>query len=187
MGNDVHQIEAQNKGIQVTSNNQKLLLAELESFISSLRVPAFVLEVLQNEELDTADGVKECEKAITRVMAVIKYKNDGMSKALIFTLKIELNDMAAVQERVSFLQNHANNFSIRLTDYLSNFFAAQAKNYLNDNTRASQRNVLKLVGHEATEAKLYKFKSLLTWLKDIDARKHYDLQMVSLLFYIYDR
>ena len=74
----MHQIEAQNKGIQVTTNNQKLLLSELEIFIASLRVPAFVLEVLQNEELDTADGVKECEKAIDRVMGVIRYKNEGI-------------------------------------------------------------------------------------------------------------
>ena len=39
-----------------------------------------MLEVLQNEELDSADGVVECEKAIDRVMGVIKYKNEGMSQ-----------------------------------------------------------------------------------------------------------
>lgn len=90
--------------------------------------------------------------------------------------------MAAVRERVVFLQGHANNFSIRLAEYLSSFFATQAKNYLNDTTRASQRNALKLVGHETTEAKLFKFKRLLGWLKDVDARKHYDLQMVHFCF-----
>lgn len=77
MGNDVHHIEAQNKGMQVTSNNQKNLLTELEAFIASLRVPGYILEILTNEPLDSADGIKECEKALDRVMAIIRYKNDG--------------------------------------------------------------------------------------------------------------
>ncbi|KAJ3364894.1 Exocyst complex component 1 [Kappamyces sp. JEL0680] len=165
MGNDVHQIEAQNKGMQVTTSNQKLLLQELDSFIASLRVPAFVLEVLANEGLDTADGVMECERAVERVMSVIRYKND------------DLLDMSAVKERVAFLQGHVNGFSTRLCEFLSQFYLSQAEMYLNDKTRASQRNALRLMGHEATEAKLYKFKKLLMWLKDVDTRKHYDLQM----------
>lgn len=77
MGNDVHQIEAQNKGIQVVSYNQKMLLIELENFITSLRVPGYILEILANEPLDSTDGVKECERAVEKVMAVIRYKNEG--------------------------------------------------------------------------------------------------------------
>ena len=185
MGNDVHQIEAETKGIQVTTNNQKLLLTELEGFISSLRVPAFVIEVLQSEGLDTADGVKECEKAVDRVMSVIKYKNDGKSDRYILKVKIDLNDMAATRERISLFQTHVNNFSDRLTDHLRSFFASQATFYMNNHTRISQRNGLKLTAHETTETKLYKFINLLAWLKDIDARKHYDLQMV-LFHFIYN-
>jgi exocyst complex component 1 len=164
MGNDVHQIEAQNKGMQVTTTNQKTLLSELDSFIQSLRVPSFILEILGNEGLDTADGVRECESAVEKVMSVIRYKND------------ELSDMNAVKERVSFLQSHVNTFSTRLCTYLQVFFGQQAEMYLNDKNRASQRNALKLFAHESSESKLYKFKKLLKWLKDVDARKHYDLQ-----------
>ena len=165
MGNDVHQIEAQNKGMQVTTSNQKSLLHELDNFIASLRVPSYILEILANEGLDTADGVAECEKAVDKVMMVIQFKND------------DLADMTSVKERVALLQGHANNFSARLCDFLTQFFTAHADMYLNDKTRASQRNALRLMGHEATEAKIFKFKKLLTWLKDVDARKHYDLQM----------
>lgn len=164
MGNDVHQIEAQNKGMQVTTNNQQTLLIELDSFIQSLRVPSFILEILANEGLDTADGVRECESALEKVMSVIRYKND------------ELSEMAAVKERVGLLQSHANTFSSRLCKYLEEFFGQQAELYLNDKNRASQRNALKLFAHETSESKLFKFKKLLRWLKDIDARKHYDLQ-----------
>ncbi|KAJ3320672.1 hypothetical protein HDV06_005080 [Boothiomyces sp. JEL0866] len=148
MGNDVHQIEAQNKGMQQTASNQKALLQELESFISSLKVPGYLLEVLQNEPLDSADGIRECETAIEKVMNIIRSKND------------EYGDMDATHERVSFLQGHANQFTVRIYK-----------------ARASHRQNLKLHGHENLEAKLFKFKKMLTWVKEIDARKHYDLQM----------
>jgi hypothetical protein len=77
MGNDVHQIEAQNKGMQVISENEKRLLSEMQNFIESLKIPSYVLEILENEPLDTLDGIKECVKAIEKIMTVIRYKNDG--------------------------------------------------------------------------------------------------------------
>ncbi|KAJ3254540.1 hypothetical protein HK103_007094 [Boothiomyces macroporosus] len=150
MGNDVHQIEAQNKGMQQTASNQKALLQELDSFISSLKVPGYLLEVLQNEPLDSADGIRECETAIEKVMNIIRSRND------------DYGEMDATHERVSFLQGHANQFTGRICDFLTQLFAAQN---------------LKLHGHENLEAKLFKFKKILTWVKEIDARKHYDLQM----------
>ncbi|KAJ3276670.1 hypothetical protein HDV01_004203 [Terramyces sp. JEL0728] len=165
MGNDVHQIEAQNKGMQQTASNQKALLQELDSFISSLKVPGYLLEVLQNEPLDSADGIRECETAIEKVMNIIRSKND------------EYGDMDATHERVSFLQGHATQFTMRICDFLTQQFASQAEIYLQDKARASHRQNLKLHGHENLEAKLFKFKKILTWVKEIDARKHYDLQM----------
>ena len=113
MGLAVHQIEAQNKGIQTVTNNQKALFNELDVFIHSLKVPAFVLEILANEGLDTADGVKECQTALDRVMSIIGYKND------------DLMEMQAVKERISFFQGHVNQFSFRLSTYLTTFFQGQ--------------------------------------------------------------
>lgn len=94
---------------------------------------------------------------------------------------LDLQEMLAVKERVVFFQGHVNTFALRLCNFLTEFFATQAKSYLNDTTRASQRNALKLFGHEVMESKLYKFKNLLAWLKEVDTRKHYDLQVVSIL------
>ncbi|KAI8900951.1 exocyst complex component Sec3-domain-containing protein [Globomyces pollinis-pini] len=165
MGKDVHQIEAQNKGMQVIIHNQKELLRELESFLASLRVPAYILEVLKNEPLDSPDGLRECEKAVEKIMSVIKWKND------------ELGAMAAVNERISLLQGHNVEFASRLYNFLTGFFNNQAEIYLNDKNRVSQRNALKLFGHENMELRLYKFKKLLLWLKETDSRKHLDLQM----------
>ncbi|KAI8903121.1 exocyst complex component Sec3-domain-containing protein [Gorgonomyces haynaldii] len=165
MGQDVHQIEAQNKGMQVVTNNQKQLLLEIETLLQSLRVPSFIVEILQNEPLDIADGIKECERAVDRVMDILHLKLDS------------LQDMQAVKERLGVAQEHCNQFASRFHQHLTQFFSQQADLYLQDKLRASQRGALKLYAHEQLENKLFKFKKLMNWLKENDTRKHYDLQM----------
>lgn len=165
MGQDVHQIETQNKGMQVISFNQRALASEINSLMQSLRVPAYILEVLKNEPLSQPEGVVECEKAIQKVMDIIR-----MDFA-------ETRSLAAVGERIEVLQSHANAFGERLFNHLTEFLAEQASYYLNDKQRASQRGALKLYAHESLESKLFKYKSLITWLKDTNSRMHYELQL----------
>eukprot|EP00842_Homolaphlyctis_polyrhiza_P003588 jgi/Hompol1/422/HPOL_000139-RA len=81
MGQDVHQIEAQNKGMQVLSNNQRVLLGSVEKVLGSLRIPGYAVEVLKNEPLDDPDGVKECENAINKLMDIIQAKFTGTKGA----------------------------------------------------------------------------------------------------------
>lgn len=81
MGQDVHQIETQNKGMQVASSNQKNLALALEKLLGSLRIPGYTLEVLKNEPLDDPDGVKECEGAIKKLMEIILSKSPGYFQA----------------------------------------------------------------------------------------------------------
>ncbi|KAH6589898.1 hypothetical protein BASA61_005440 [Batrachochytrium salamandrivorans] len=134
MGQDVHQIETQNKGMQVASSNQRCLLASVEKLLGSLRIPGYTLDVLRNEPLDDHDGVRECEAAVQKLMDIIQAK---------YT---EMGDMAADM-------------------------------YLMDKARMSQRGSLKLYAHENLEQRLFKFRTLLRWLKDVDARAHLELQM----------
>ena len=165
MGNDVHQIEAQNKGMQVVAENERKLIDEIESFVKTLKVPGYVTEILENEPLDTPEGVAECYKALQKILGVIRYKNQ------------DLMEMTAVRERISFLQDKSNKFALRICDYMSELINDQAEAYLHDKTRASQRGILKLQGHELLETKLFKYKKLMGWLKDQDARKHSEFQM----------
>ncbi|KAJ1332811.1 hypothetical protein BSLG_008440 [Batrachochytrium salamandrivorans] len=127
MGQDVHQIETQNKGMQVASSNQRCLLASVEKLLGSLRIPGYTLDVLRNEPLDDHDGVRECEAAVQKLMDIIQAKYTDM--------------------------------------------------YLMDKARMSQRGSLKLYAHENLEQRLFKFRTLLRWLKDVDARAHLELQM----------
>jgi hypothetical protein len=142
MGQDVHQIEAQNKGLQVTRNNQKALQEEIDGLMSRLRIPAYTLDVLKNEQLDAVEGVLECEKAVNRIMTVIQYNFNEQSKMLL------------VKERLQLLQQHANEFGVRLFEYMESLLAQSSSTYLNDKNRGSQRNAMKLYAHEALEGKV---------------------------------
>lgn len=113
MGQDVHQIESQNKAMQLTSSNQKILLKEVESLLSRLRLPGYAIEVLKNEPLDMAEGVMECENALKKLMDIVVAKYGQMS------------EMQAVKERLALLQGIANHFATRLSEYLLSFFEQQ--------------------------------------------------------------
>jgi hypothetical protein len=127
--------------------------------------------VYKRQPLDVMDGVRECEKAIEKVMGVIRYNFKGR-----YDSYTEMSGLAAVKERIQFLQIHANDFASRFHLFVVQFFASQAQTYLLDKTRASQRNALKLYAHEQLEQKLFKFKGLTNWLKETDVRKHQELQ-----------
>lgn len=91
-----------------------------------------------------------------------------------------LGDLAAVRERIALFHSYANEFAVRLSGYLSELFEAQADAFLEDDSRAIQKgqSVIKLHGHEQLEEKLFRFKKLLVWLKDTEARIFHELQLV---------
>ncbi|KAJ3047464.1 hypothetical protein HK097_011510, partial [Rhizophlyctis rosea] len=171
MGQDVHQIEVRNKGMQIASANQKLLLEEVDKLLNSLRLPGFIVEILRNEPLEDLDGVSQCEEATDRL-------SDIISVILTAWARKGVGNMQAVKERIALYNGYGNQFAIRLHDYLLGFFHAQAELYLQDKSRTSKKGSLKLYGHETIEENCYRFRKLLRWLKDMDTRKHYDLQMI---------
>ncbi|TPX63540.1 hypothetical protein SpCBS45565_g06534 [Spizellomyces sp. 'palustris'] len=166
MGQDVHQIEVRHKGMQIASHNQKLLLAEVEAVLGSLRIPAYIVEILRTEPLDDNEGIAQCEDATRKLMDVTQSKFDE-----------DMNNLQAVKEQIALLNGYGNQFATRLHDHLIAYFQSQAEAYLQDKGRTSKKGSLKLYGHEAIEERLYRFCRLLKWLKDVDTRKHFNLQM----------
>jgi hypothetical protein len=78
MGQDVHQVELQNKDMQIASANQKLLLKELQGFMGLLSLPPYVVKVLQEESLDAPDGVNECVLAFGQIMELLNRDFQGI-------------------------------------------------------------------------------------------------------------
>ncbi|KAI8811526.1 exocyst complex component Sec3-domain-containing protein [Cladochytrium replicatum] len=166
MGQDVHQIEAKNNAMQIASVNQKLLMAELEKLLGSLRVPGYVIEILRNEPLDDPEGVTQCEEATSKLMALIQTKFED-----------NMGGMQAVKERIALFNGYATQFATRLCDFLMNFFKQNAEAHMNERSSRARRANFRLYPHEAIEEKLFVFRQLLKWLKGVDPRKHHELQL----------
>ncbi len=113
MGQDVQQVELQNKDMQIASGNQKVLASQLDQLMLSLKIPGYILETLKNEPLDQPDGVKECCISLQKLVSVLK-KDFG-----------EYKEMNVVKEKLSSYHQHALQFAKRLLDYLETFFKIQ--------------------------------------------------------------
>lgn len=131
-----------------------------------LNVEPQVLQTILSTSLDKPSGIQECQSAITKIMKIIRYRFERYPHSLL-----------SITEQIQTLQTYANNFARRLYEFLDSLLKLQSEKYLNDKSRQSQRNALKLHGHEALELRLYHFRPLVTWLKEMDSRIHYDLQV----------
>ncbi|TPX34128.1 hypothetical protein SeMB42_g07361 [Synchytrium endobioticum] len=167
MGQDVHQIEMRNKGMQVVASNQKQLVQEMEQFLARLKLPGFIIEILRNEPLDDSDGIAQCEDATLRLKRAIEAKFDN-----------GLGEMRAVQERISLYTSHANTFATRLSDHFKKLLNSLVESTLNDKSREPKRGAPRLPSHEVLEIALFKLRNLLLWLRDFDAKKFQSMQEI---------
>ncbi|CAG8470772.1 4105_t:CDS:10 [Ambispora leptoticha] len=165
MGEDIHHIESQNRGLQVQTANQKALLAELDRLIQSITIPDEVFLILRQENLDTVQGVQRIEEAAARLQAALESTFDEATR-----------EMVAVKEKVELYSLHSNGFSNRLYDHLKKSFQYQADILMNDKSRGPRRNSLTVLGHETIEDCLLKYRGLSLWMKEIDPRRHNELQ-----------
>jgi hypothetical protein len=133
-----------------------------------MKLPGHILEILRNEPLEFVDGIAQCEEATDKLGQMIKSKFEHKT-----------GELAAVKERIVLFQSFANDFARRLADYLSGFLKKEADGFISNETRALKKGQqLMLYGHEDMEQKLFRFKKLLLWLKDAEARVFRELQLV---------
>ncbi|TPX31547.1 hypothetical protein SmJEL517_g05166 [Synchytrium microbalum] len=165
MGQDVHQIEMKNKGMQVVAANQKGLVTEMEKLLARLKLPGFVVEILKNEPLDDSDGIVQCENATLRLKKVIESKIDN-----------GLNDMTAFQERITLYLGYANGFATRLSDHFKKLLNTSVEKALQDPNRSTKRG--RLPAHDLVEIAIFKLRNLLLWLRDFDEKKFQAIQEI---------
>ncbi|KAJ3219492.1 Exocyst complex component 1 [Dinochytrium kinnereticum] len=171
MGQDVHQVEVRNKAMQTASVNQKNLLSELEKILPSfvqaaLKLPGYVAESLRNEPLDDPDGILHCERASTELIRVMGIKIDPV-----------YTEMTVVSERMQLFNGYARQFCTRLCDHLVGVIGSQAECYLTDKSRLGKRGTPRVGNHDQLELKLFNYRKLIKWMKEVDTRKHYELEM----------
>ncbi|CAJ0749843.1 24274_t:CDS:10, partial [Entrophospora sp. SA101] len=173
MGDDIHHIEGQNRGLQVQTANQKALLSELDRLLQSITISDKVIKILKHESMDTPQGVQNIEQAATHLKRVLETPFDDATK-----------DMAAVKELMKSYEYHCNNFCSRFYEYM------RAETLLNDKSRGPRHNNLTIQSHQALEEHLLKYRGISLWMKQMDPRqpiykketKEYLTTMKQLLF-----
>ncbi|KAG0253579.1 hypothetical protein BG011_006298 [Mortierella polycephala] len=167
MGDDIRQIESQNRGLQVQTSNQASLLRELENLLISITIPDRVLETLKKETLERDSGIRKLEGAAAEIQDVLLSKYDE-----------DVAGMSAVRGRMELYSFQCSNFAGRLSDFLRAKIQAQVDQYLNDKQRTLTKGFAVMIGYEPIEKYFIVYRGLILWLREMDPRRFTDLQMV---------
>ncbi|KAF9430841.1 hypothetical protein BGZ94_003322 [Podila epigama] len=167
MGDDIRQIESQNRGLQVQTSNQASLLRELENLLVSITIPERILDVLKRETLENETGLRNLEDAAAEVQDVLLSKYDE-----------DVAGMSAVRGRMEHYSIHCSNFANRFADFLKNKIQYQTDLLLNDKQRSLSKGFVVMFGYEPVERYFSPYRGLVVWLREMDPRRFTDLQMI---------
>ncbi|KAF9972698.1 hypothetical protein BGZ73_004167 [Actinomortierella ambigua] len=167
MGDDIRQIESQNRGLQVQTSNQASLLRDLENLLATITIPDRVLETLRKASLERDSGLQELEKAAAEVQDVLLSKYDeGVA------------GMTAVRGRMEMYSYQCNIFATRVFDFLKTQLQNHVEAHLNDKQRVLAKGFVVMFGYEPLEQYFIKYRGLLVWLREMEPRRYTDLQML---------
>ncbi|RKP07488.1 exocyst complex component Sec3-domain-containing protein [Thamnocephalis sphaerospora] len=164
IGDDVQLIQSQNKAMHVQTRNQKALMHEVDELLAALSIPETSLSMLREESLSTDQGIVKAEEAAARLLRRLNNTFDDGTR-----------DMYVVNERVEYFQLHANNFAVRLVDFLKISFTFQADTCISEYNKSGAVASFALNGHRSLEESLSRYRGLMLWMKEIDPRRHNEL------------
>ncbi|KAM3589562.1 hypothetical protein VKS41_000421 [Umbelopsis sp. WA50703] len=170
MGDDIHQIEWQNRGLQVQTANQRSLVTELQELLASVRVSDGVLQTLRNTPMDNVQDIEKIQDAAGDLQKVLKVKlGDG------------LQTMKAVQERVEEYNMYSNTFTSRVYEHLRTSIESQTDILYETRSRTApmttRKNYVIIPAYSSLEDSLFKYQGLALWMKEMDPRRYNELQM----------
>ncbi|KAG5718258.1 Exocyst complex component 1 [Termitomyces sp. T112] len=157
VSDDIFYIQSQNRGLQVQTQNQRALLAELENLLQTVNVDQGSLVLLTQESLEKPQSIERLEEAAAQLYKALQAGRD--------------TDMAATMERLQEYRTHNAQFCKRMFDFLSIMFTAQSTLLLGDTSGmnpASGHNKPTLVSHGELEAYLGRYSGLVLYLKEMD-------------------
>nr|GAT61106.1 predicted protein [Mycena chlorophos] len=76
VGDDISFIQSQNRGLQVQTQNQRALLAELENLLQTVQVDKDALAILTQESLEKTAGIQRLEEAATMLYKALQAGQD---------------------------------------------------------------------------------------------------------------
>ncbi|KAJ7783605.1 exocyst complex component Sec3-domain-containing protein [Mycena maculata] len=158
VGDDISYIQSQNRGLQVQTQNQRALLAELENLLQTVQVDKEALAILTQESLEKSAGIQRLEEAATELYKALQAGQD--------------TDMAATMERLQEYRTHNAQFCKRIFDFLSIMFTAQSQMLLGNTDGLSKegRGRPNIIMHEDMEQYLGRYAGLMLYLKELDEK-----------------
>ncbi|KAJ7706358.1 exocyst complex component sec3 subunit [Mycena rosella] len=159
VGDDISYIQSQNRGLQVQTQNQRALLAELENLLQTVQVDKEALATLTQESLEKSAGIQRLEEAATELYKALQAGQD--------------TDMAATMERLQEYRTHNAQFCKRIFDFLSIMFTAQSQMLLGNTdglTKADGRGRPTMLMHQDIEQYLGRYAGLMLYLKELDEK-----------------
>lgn len=167
MGQDVQEIESKNKNLQVAAINQKLLLSELDTLLTTLQLPNWVLETLSKSRLDNSDELERTEQAAYKLQQVLQTKFEE-----------SLDKMGAVQERMSYFGKYASDFASRFHTFLKSRITSLVESVLAKPRVPNANSPLpKFHSFDSVTMFLNNYGMLIKWMKEMDPRRNNELQM----------
>ncbi|KAF5375148.1 hypothetical protein D9758_000450 [Tetrapyrgos nigripes] len=157
VSDDISFIQSQNRGLQVQTQNQRALLAELENLVQTVQVDSETLIILTQESLEKSPSIQRLEEAAAELYKALLAGRDM--------------DMAATMERLQEYKTHNSQFCKRIFDFLSIMFTAQSKLLLGDSdglTKSDKNRRPTIIPHTEWEAYLGRYSGLMLYLKEMD-------------------
>ncbi|KAE9408272.1 hypothetical protein BT96DRAFT_914199 [Gymnopus androsaceus JB14] len=156
VSDDISYIQSQNRGLQVQTQNQRALLAELENLLQTVQVDTETLLVLTQGSLEKPEKIADLEEAASHLYRALLAGRD--------------TDMAATMERLQEYRTHNAQFCKRVYDYLSIMFTAQSKMLLGDSdgVKKDRNGRLTIIPHTEFEDYAGRYSGLMLYLKEMD-------------------
>ncbi|KAJ6519655.1 exocyst complex component sec3 subunit [Mycena sanguinolenta] len=158
VGDDISFIQGQNRGLQVQTQNQRALLAELENLLQTVQVDKEALATLTQESLEQSSGIQRLEEAATELYKALQAGQD--------------TDMAATMERLQEYRTYNAQFCKRIFDFLTIMFSAQSQMVLGSTEGLTKegRGRPRIAMHQELEQYLGRYAGLMLYLKEMDEK-----------------
>ncbi|KAF8745436.1 Exocyst complex component SEC3 N-terminal PIP2 binding PH, partial [Rhizoctonia solani] len=159
VGDDISYIQSQNRGLQVQTQNQKVLLNEIEKLLQTVHVDRDALLVLTQESLENQRGIQRLEDAAAQLYRALLAGRD--------------RDMSATIERLAEYKTYNQQFCVRIVEFLGVMFGYQSEQLLDYAEKAKQtRTQPTLHPHTPMEKYLGKYSGLILYLREMDESRY---------------
>lgn len=159
---DIAYIEGQNRGLQVQTSNQRVLLQEIEVMLSTVNVDSDAVRKLATADIESASDVPQLESAATTLYkSILQTRPDAQSRTA-------GTEIAAMTERLQQYESIANRFSSRLLQGVAGVFETEGNALLSDANALRQTSApnATLPTHAGMEQAAGKYCGLMLYMKE---------------------